>query len=108
MATARHEPVKVVLIDTKYVETDQMSFKSVVQSLTGKDSCVAWIEESSESFVGRKRSRTLTVASGGLKKPRSGGEVALMLTKDNSLKEFEKLLLDLPPPVEELHWLWAD
>ncbi|XWS12360.1 hypothetical protein CRYUN_Cryun37aG0083000 [Craigia yunnanensis] len=46
-----HEDVKVVL-NTQYVETDPLSFKSVVQRLTGKDCCVSWIEES--SFSGRK------------------------------------------------------
>ncbi|BFG28879.1 hypothetical protein CerSpe_151530 [Prunus speciosa] len=34
--------VKVVIINTKYVETDAMSFKDVVQKLTGKDSRVAY------------------------------------------------------------------
>nr|GMD84197.1 VQ motif-containing protein 1-like [Ipomoea batatas] len=32
------ECVKVVVINTQYIETDARSFKSVVQSLTGKDS----------------------------------------------------------------------
>lgn len=31
-------PVKIVIINTQYVETDATSFKSVVQKLTGKDS----------------------------------------------------------------------
>nr|GLL47192.1 VQ motif protein [Ipomoea trifida] len=35
------ECVKVVVINTQYIETDARSFKSVVQSLTGKDSPVA-------------------------------------------------------------------
>ncbi|CAL5185372.1 unnamed protein product [Lathyrus oleraceus] len=30
------KPVKIVIITTQYVETDAMSFKSVVQKLTGK------------------------------------------------------------------------
>ncbi|EYU38198.1 hypothetical protein MIMGU_mgv1a019639mg [Erythranthe guttata] len=34
-------PVKVVIINTQYVETDAVSFKSVVQSLTGKDTAAA-------------------------------------------------------------------
>ncbi|KAL6201946.1 hypothetical protein ACLB2K_025658 [Fragaria x ananassa] len=34
--------VKVVIINTKYVETDAMSFKDVVQKMTGKDSRVAY------------------------------------------------------------------
>ncbi|KAG6423770.1 hypothetical protein SASPL_114173 [Salvia splendens] len=32
--------VKVVIINTQFVETDARSFKSVVQSLTGKDSTI--------------------------------------------------------------------
>ncbi|XP_075477412.1 VQ motif-containing protein 1-like [Primulina tabacum] len=38
MAGRRGAGVKVVIINTQYVETDAMSFKSVVQNLTGKDS----------------------------------------------------------------------
>ncbi|MED6148575.1 hypothetical protein PIB30_054381 [Stylosanthes scabra] len=34
----KKRPVKVVIINTQYVETDATSFKSVVQKLTGKDS----------------------------------------------------------------------
>ena len=41
MSGCNREPVKVVIINTHYVETDAMSFKSVVQKLTGKDSTVA-------------------------------------------------------------------
>ncbi|CAN4075503.1 unnamed protein product [Withania somnifera] len=39
MSTSRHEgnKVKVVIINTEYIETDARSFKSVVQKLTGKD-----------------------------------------------------------------------
>ncbi|KAK4750680.1 hypothetical protein SAY87_004162 [Trapa incisa] len=36
----RKEPLKVVIIDTQYVEMDAESFKSVVQRLTRKDSTV--------------------------------------------------------------------
>ncbi|KAE9592850.1 hypothetical protein Lal_00029152 [Lupinus albus] len=32
------KPVKIVIINTQYVETDAMNFKSVVQKLTGKHS----------------------------------------------------------------------
>ncbi|AES75320.1 VQ motif protein [Medicago truncatula] len=32
------KPVKIVIVTTEYVETDAMSFKSVVQKLTGKHS----------------------------------------------------------------------
>ncbi|KAL5080827.1 hypothetical protein RYX36_009248 [Vicia faba] len=32
----KKKPVKIVIVTTEYVETDAMSFKSVVQKLTGK------------------------------------------------------------------------
>ncbi|EYU26240.1 hypothetical protein MIMGU_mgv1a023720mg [Erythranthe guttata] len=35
------DAVKVVIINTEYVETDARSFKSVVQNLTGKDSIIS-------------------------------------------------------------------
>lgn len=78
------DPVKVVIINTQYVETDAMSFKSVVQRLTGKDSKIEDFESSPE-------------------KPRfqysSAGSV--------SFKDFDKLLKELPP-LEELYRLYAD
>uniref|UniRef100_A0A0D3ARG4 VQ domain-containing protein n=1 Tax=Brassica oleracea var. oleracea TaxID=109376 RepID=A0A0D3ARG4_BRAOL len=37
----KQEPMKVVFINTQYVETDARSFKNVVQELTGKDAIVA-------------------------------------------------------------------
>ncbi|CAG7904915.1 unnamed protein product, partial [Brassica rapa] len=37
----KSEPMKVVFINTQYVETDARSFKNVVQELTGKDAIVA-------------------------------------------------------------------
>ncbi|EOY27688.1 VQ motif-containing protein, putative [Theobroma cacao] len=104
------EDVKVVLIDTQYVETDPVSFKSVVQRLTGKDSCVAWIEES--SFSGGKTETR--VALKGAAPERScgplggcfGGGVS-MLTKGLSFKDLDRMILEAPP-VDELNWLWAN
>ena len=108
-----HEDVKVVLIDTQYVETDPFSFKSVVQRLTGKDCCVAWIEDS--SFSGRK---TETKVAGKVAVKRSygtvggsyGGDGGLgvsMLTKGLSFKDLDRMISEAPP-VDELMWLWAD
>ncbi|KAL6995766.1 hypothetical protein U1Q18_005902 [Sarracenia purpurea var. burkii] len=37
MPRGNPEAVKVVFIDTQYVETNTTSFKSVVQKITGKD-----------------------------------------------------------------------
>ncbi|XP_022724405.1 VQ motif-containing protein 1-like [Durio zibethinus] len=114
-----HEDVKVVLIDTQYVETDALSFKSVVQRLTGKDCCVTWIEES--SFYGGKTEtkvavkgaagscgtgRTATVGVGSGVGPGAGFNVS-MLTKGLSFKDLDRMILEAPP-VDELKWLWAD
>ncbi|XWS19846.1 hypothetical protein CRYUN_Cryun31cG0051800 [Craigia yunnanensis] len=108
-----HEDVKVVLIDTQYVETDPLSFKSVVQRLTGKDCCVAWIEES--SFSGRK---TETKVAGKVAAERSYGTVGggyggggglgvSRLTKGLSFKDLDRMISEAPP-VDELKWLWAN
>ncbi|XP_062162947.1 VQ motif-containing protein 10-like [Alnus glutinosa] len=107
MACARGtEAVKVVLIETQYVKTDSMSFKSVVQNLTGKDSCVTLIEKS------RKRKRQpVATASGASGFERSGGaggnKNISMLTEGLSFKDLDKLILEAPP-MEELLWLWAE
>ncbi|GFS38833.1 hypothetical protein Acr_00g0059710 [Actinidia rufa] len=79
MAVASHEPVKVVYINTRFIETDPLSFKWVVQSLTGKDVSAKKQESSS---VGGKRKKCGGHSSGG------GGVV---LCKDLSIIEFERL-----------------
>jgi hypothetical protein len=95
------EAVKVVLIETQYVETDPMSFKSVVQSLTGKDSCVALRGE-------KRKRRPVAVAVAAASAGAGGGSKNVsMLTKGMSFKDLDKLILEAPP-MEELLWLWAD
>ncbi|KAG6397878.1 hypothetical protein SASPL_139328 [Salvia splendens] len=80
--------VKVVIINTEYVETDAVSFKSVVQRLTGKDATVA------ESRPGNE-----AAATGFWKAPG--------LDKMMSFKDFDRMLKELPP-LEELYRLYAD
>ncbi|OMO70298.1 VQ motif-containing protein [Corchorus capsularis] len=118
-AASRHqENVKVVLIDTQYVETDPHSFKSVVQKLTGKDSCVAWIDE--KSFGGnvgiiKKQKKDVAVQNRTTAAPNQirscGGAVVgsggAMLSKGLSFKDLDRMILEAPP-VDELRWLWAD
>ncbi|CAL1403118.1 unnamed protein product [Linum trigynum] len=124
---SRRGDVKVVLIDTRYVVTEPESFKSVVQRLTGKDSCVSWIEEA--SFTGaatskRKRpspSRVLSndddavVAAPRLAAERggtgggggggsSGGD--WRLSKGMSFKDLDRMMLEIPA-AEELRQLWS-
>ncbi|KAF5472493.1 hypothetical protein F2P56_009206 [Juglans regia] len=104
--------VKVVHIDTQYVETDPLNFKSVVQSLTGKDSCVAWIKKS--SFGANKRKRPVTVNNGGGFEIRpscrghdngstvgSGNRHVSVLSKGLSFKDLDLMILEAPP-MEEL------
>ncbi|CAK9167861.1 unnamed protein product [Ilex paraguariensis] len=92
------EPVKVVIINTRYVETDQLSFKSVVQSLTGKDSGVACTVE--KPFVGQRK-RKCGGGSG------AGAGAGLRLCKEASFKDLERSLLELPP-MEDLPSLWTE
>ncbi|KAK7401702.1 hypothetical protein VNO78_13385 [Psophocarpus tetragonolobus] len=63
-------PVKVVIINTQYVETDATSFKSVVQKLTGKDSdqLRAKAQRNNHDFM-----------------------------RDVSFKDFDRLLSEMPP-----------
>ncbi|XP_030970426.1 VQ motif-containing protein 1-like [Quercus robur] len=110
MAYTSHDAVKVVLINTQYVETDTTSFKSVVQSLTGKDSCVEWIEKS--SYAAGKRKRPVAV-NGGIERSGHFGNggcgsssAVPMLSKGMSFKELDSLMSEVPP-MEEFHWLWA-
>ncbi|XP_025608127.1 VQ motif-containing protein 1-like [Arachis hypogaea] len=69
-------PVKVVIINTQYVETDATSFKSVVQKLTGKDS--------SDDY-GKPRNNN------------NNGFVNQFLIRDMSFKEFDRLFSQMPP-----------
>lgn len=96
MDCKNRKPVKVVIIGTQFIETNPLSFKSVVQSLTGKDSCVAWVEES--SYKSRKRRRTVE---------KSGGNAAAMQSKCRSFKDWDRLMLELPP-ADDLCWVWGD
>ncbi|KAG4957893.1 hypothetical protein JHK85_044273 [Glycine max] len=73
-------PVKVVIINTQYVETDATSFKSVVQKLTGKDSDIL------DAKVQRKRHDH-----------KGGVEGRSFLMRDMSFKEFDRLLSEMPP-----------
>ncbi|KAI3809650.1 hypothetical protein L1987_19247 [Smallanthus sonchifolius] len=82
----RREPVKVVFINTEYVETDAMSFKSVVQRLTGKDAP----SPASSDHLEIK----LSHGGGG---GRSGGDLnSPMLKKGMSFRDLDRLLLEQP------------
>ncbi|KAK9937651.1 hypothetical protein M0R45_014427 [Rubus argutus] len=93
--------VKVVIINTKYVETDAMSFKDVVQKLTGKDSRVAY--ETQQPPPPPVRSSTMTNSNSNPVGLMSRSNSSVMM-KNISFKEFERLFRDMPPMEE----FWTD
>lgn len=100
--------MKVVIINTKYVETDAMSFKDVVQKLTGKDSRVAYEVQQPpppppvSNFNGM-RSSTMTNSNSNPVGLMSRGNSSVMM-RNISFKEFERLFRDMPPMEE----FWTD
>ncbi|KAF3442282.1 hypothetical protein FNV43_RR16198 [Rhamnella rubrinervis] len=80
----REAQPKVVIINTQYVETDAVSFKSVVQRLTGKDST----EDHPQVPI---RSTSTEKLKGG-----GGRQAAPVLTRVVSFKDFDTLLKDMP------------
>lgn len=81
-----NKPVKVVIINTQFVETDARSFKSVVQNLTGKDSTIPAVEPP-QRF-------------------QSGGGAAPVFSRGTSFKDFERMLKELPS-LDELNSYYA-
>lgn len=121
MARSNPVAVKVVLIDTQYIQTDPSSFKSVVQSLTGKDSCVSWIARS--SFTGddakRKRSSAAVheIRSSGINvvghsggdgdcgRGTDGNNNSLLSKGIMSSKDLDTMMLDMPSMEDFQYWL---
>ncbi|KAF8095493.1 hypothetical protein N665_0331s0013 [Sinapis alba] len=97
------KPMKVVFINTQYVETDARSFKNVVQELTGKDAIVAAgpFESPAASdgrcYDGGSKSGedTRRLYGGG-----GGGGVETTTEFDRFFKEM--------PPMEEFYKLWSE
>lgn len=104
---------KIVHIETRYVETDAINFRDVVQRLTGKNSSTTnWVGNgASISFVAGSsdyNERGITENDGVSAKPQEDTTVknnsvasSSMLLMNVSFKDFEGLLSDLPS-VEEL------
>ncbi|KAJ0231134.1 VQ motif-containing protein 10 [Hirschfeldia incana] len=99
------KPMKVVFINTQYVETDARSFKNVVQELTGKDAIVAAGPfESPSAYDGRcndggrksgQDTRRLYGEGGG----RGGGI--------ETTTEFDRFCKEMPA-MEEFYKLWSE
>ncbi|KAK7244000.1 hypothetical protein RIF29_38815 [Crotalaria pallida] len=95
------EPVKVVIINTQYVETDATSFKSVVQKLTGKDS------DDTNNNNNNLASKAGKPHRQRVEEPTPtavGGIGSSFLMRDVSFKEFDRFLSEMPP----LNDIWAD
>ncbi|KAL4309280.1 hypothetical protein GQ457_01G003170 [Hibiscus cannabinus] len=105
MANAQ-QPMKVVIINTKYVETDVTSFKSVVHELTGKDSKVTCNPPRPRSrFYQEEIDKREQAAAGirprlGSTSSRPGDSISM---KKLSFKEIERLLKEIPPG-DDLWW----
>ncbi|KAJ7981962.1 VQ motif containing protein [Quillaja saponaria] len=96
--------VKVVIINTHYVETDAMSFKAVVQNLTGKDS---HIDDDAAAAAAAEASRKRDNSKNKNKvmdQQVSCGSNSILM-RDMSFKEFDRLLREMTPIDESL---WAD
>ncbi|XP_042519345.1 VQ motif-containing protein 1-like [Macadamia integrifolia] len=93
MSGGGRDPVKVKIIDTEYVQTDPINFKSVVQKLTGKDAVASKADGSSA------RHNTAGPATSG---------VAVRPSREFlSQEDFDKMLKEMPS-VDELYRLWID
>lgn len=92
MSGSNRKTVKVVLINTEYVETDAMNFKSVVQKLTGKDSVVA--AQSSSATKQQPRREMSTAAPP-------------VFSRGMSFKDFDWMLKEMPP-LDELYGLCSE
>ncbi|KAL3508871.1 hypothetical protein ACH5RR_028272 [Cinchona calisaya] len=96
-AAGYRDPVKVVIINTQYVETDAMSFKSVVQRLTGKDSKIEIDPSSnSNSFIHKDQQRHHRQQKTRFHQS-SAASVNPEMSRGLSFKDLDKLLKELPP-----------
>nr|GMD33317.1 VQ motif-containing protein 10-like [Ipomoea batatas] len=97
--------VKVVIINTEYIETDARSFKAVVQRLTGKDSNVAAATEA--GFNGQRKVNS----GGGILSPAAKNSQQLHLaTAHLAFNDFDcdRLLFNKEmSPLDELYALYA-
>ncbi|KAG2322802.1 hypothetical protein Bca52824_016015 [Brassica carinata] len=99
-AKVKSEPMKVVFINTQYVETDARSFKNVVQELTGKDALVAAGPfESPSTSDGRCYGGDDRIGV-DTRRPYNGGGLGTTTEFDRFFKEM--------PHMEEFYKLWSE
>lgn len=91
------DEMKVVIINTQYVETDAMSFRSVVQRFTGKDSKI-------ELEKPGLKEKPMRFQSGVQMLSPTGNPV---MCRGMSFKDLDRLITEMPP-LEELWRLYAE
>ncbi|KAK1424035.1 hypothetical protein QVD17_19346 [Tagetes erecta] len=89
-SSRRGDPVKVVIINTEYIKTDALNFKSVVQRLTGKDSL-------NPAFSLKDK-----LSHGGTDDGRVG------MNSRMSFRDLDKLLLELPIMDDDMYQFCVD
>jgi len=92
------QPMRVVYIHTHYVQTDAVSFKSVVQNLTGKDSTAAY----SASTRPPPRREKINGSHGGYL---GAGSHQSLLTRELSARDLFDVVPEELPAFEELQKL---
>lgn len=92
------EAVVIKIVETQFVETDATTFKSVVQSLTGRES-------NTKSMV--VMSNSSCISSLEVRVHEGGGEVegsCGLRQGSKQLADFERVFLELPPLDELVFW----
>uniref|UniRef100_A0A7N0RE87 VQ domain-containing protein n=1 Tax=Kalanchoe fedtschenkoi TaxID=63787 RepID=A0A7N0RE87_KALFE len=113
-----HQQLKVTFIETHYIQTDAESFKSVVQTLTGKDSSSCNVTRVKEVATLGSLLPSKPVAPDVSSRPsytpqlleedycfRSGPGGASVLDKQTSFRDFEKLISQLSAVEDVFHFL---
>ncbi|MED6216323.1 hypothetical protein PIB30_006608 [Stylosanthes scabra] len=115
--SSKKGPVKVVIINTQYVETDATSFKSVVQKLTGKDSFAEGDHgkphhqlrdhrhhQMNNYYYNHNNNNNNHVADSSTSSAGNNGFVNQFLIRDVSFKEFDSFFGQIPP----INDIWSD
>ncbi|OIT01454.1 PREDICTED: VQ motif-containing protein 1-like [Nicotiana attenuata] len=104
-------PVKIVVINTQYIETDASSFKSVVQRLTGKNSNVELEATAAPPPAAAASYGGWNYQNGGTLMAETESNIACKpspnLGRGMSFNDFDKLFKELPP-LDDLLRLYAD
>lgn len=94
------EAMVIKIVETQFVETDAMTFKSVVQSLTGRESNTKSMVAMSNSSCISSLEVRMHEGGGGVEVEGSCG----LRQGSMQLEDFERVFLELPPLDELVFW----